>query len=105
MLLTKVAKLGFALAIAVLVPAAVALHLIGRVEAALLDEAAGQAEGHGGVVAPGAPGEIEGAAAEHVAHGGEATRPAKLRGGGDGVTDREADEGAVKAVAQCLCGG
>ncbi len=91
--------------IALLLPAAVAFHLVPCVEPVAFEKAVGQTEGHGGVIAPGAPRQIEGAAAEHVAHRGEGTRPAKLRGGGDGVADCEADERTVKAIAQRLGGG
>jgi hypothetical protein len=91
--------------IPLLLPAAVAFHLVPGVEPVAFEKTVGQAKGHGGVIAPGAPRQIEGTSAEHVAHRSESTRPAKLRRCCDRVADCQTDESAVKAIAQHLGGG
>ena len=77
--------------IALLLPAAVALDLIPCVEAVALEQAVSETERHRGVIAPGAAGEIEGTAAEHVTYRGEGARATVLSRGRDGVAYREAE--------------
>src|SRR5512134_1696352 len=57
--------------VAGLPPAAVALHLVPRVEAPALEQAGAEAQGHGGVVGPLAGGQVERAAAGHAGDGRE----------------------------------
>jgi hypothetical protein len=76
--------------IPLLLPTAVTLHLIASVEGVGFEKALGETEGHGCVVTPGAAREIEGPAAEHVAHGGESAGAAELSRGCYGVADGEA---------------
>lgn len=69
------------------------------IEARAADEAIGEGERHRGVVRPLARGEIERTAAGHLGMKGLGVAASELQRGAEGVTDGEAEESAMSAVA------
>jgi hypothetical protein len=84
---------------AVPVPADVAVHLVGGIEAVACDEALGEAERHGGVVRPLSRLQAERSVADHVGDRGEGAGIPEFDGGAECVADGEADQGAAEVVA------
>src|SRR5579862_4909056 len=86
--------------VALLLPEAITIDLIARIEAFAFEEALGETQRHGGVVTPPAAWQLERSSAEHVAHRCEATRAAKLRGGGNRIADRKPKQRPLESPAQ-----
>ncbi len=83
-----------------LLPLAVAIDLVARIETAGFEQAFGQAQSHGRVVAPATARQVVGAAAQQVAHGRKRAGRAELSGSGKRVAHREADECSQEAIAK-----
>src|SRR6185437_9428410 len=91
--------------VAVALPARVALHLVMCVEAIGSEQAVGETERHGGVIAPSTAGQRERTAADQRAYRREAAGAAVLRRGRDRIRGREAEQGAEKPLTQSAgCG-
>jgi hypothetical protein len=80
-------------------PAHVTLQLVDGVEAPAFDEALGEAQRHRGVVGPGAGGQVERAAADHVRDGFERPRRLELDGRPERVADGEAQQRSAKPIS------
>ena len=83
---------------AVTKPANVAPQLVGRVEAAALDQAFSKTERHRGVVGPLPGHEAERAAADHLGQRLERSRTLELERRSECVTDGEAEERTERSV-------
>lgn len=79
-------------------PAQEALGLVAQIEGAGLNEAAGQAQGHRGVVGP-LPGlQAEASAPTHAGHSRQGVTWGELHRSPERVTKRQAEQGANKPV-------
>lgn len=79
---------------AFLPPANVPLHLILWVEALTFDQAFSEAQGQGCIISPLARLEVEGATADHVGNGREASRRLELQSCPQGVASGKSEQAA-----------
>lgn len=85
-------------------PATITPHLVGRVEAAGIEQAGGQIQGHRGVVGPLAGLQRKWSAADHVGERGEAAAAPELHRRADGIPARQPEQGAAKTLARLYSG-
>ena len=78
--------------VAVLMPLAVATHLVRRIETAKLDKAGCQAESHRRVVGPSTRRQAKRAASRHIRHGRETATLAKLDRRPNGIATSQAEK-------------